>query len=122
MVSFLRTYELWDTYSERVTLYFGQLAHATGRIARALQCYRVVSGSPDGNSELAAMGKVGEIVLRIGVSSQGISFPWGGDEEEFNQMATEVVQKCLGGTWGEAMVIVGRVLEASVCGEIVRSK
>jgi hypothetical protein len=155
LVSFLRSVDaatagtsssatLWDLYSSRVTLLHGHLAHALGNSQRALDCYKAVVHSEEEGSLMWGMGRVGEIVLKIGVSIQrrattntantstvageasepkNHSNGWkDGERERLTQMSASVVEKCLSGEWGENMVIVGRLIAASLSSEIVRTK
>lgn len=90
---------------------------------------------------LWTMGRIGEIVLRIGASAVRAEERGNGTEidahEDYDQdnglwrarereylveMAAGLVDRCLNGGLGEHMAAVGRVVAASLSSEIVRAK
>ena len=149
LVSFLRApiapnasqVSMWDQYASRVTLLYGHLAHALGQSQRALDCYRIVCLLEEEGTVLWTMGRVGEILLRIGAAAtreqeqgnaansetvQGRKHEnaiWRtGEREQLIEMAGDVVDRCLNGGLGEHIAVVGRLIAASLSAEIVRAK
>lgn len=149
LVSFVRTPEaaqisppsMWDQYASRITLLYGHLAHALGQSQRALDCYRMVCFLEEEENILWTMGKVGEIVLRIGATAISAEERGGtidvetpedpnqdnqswraGEREHLVEMAARLVDRCLNGGLGDHMAVVGRVIAASLSAEIVRAK
>jgi hypothetical protein len=149
LVSFVRTPEaaqisrpsMWEQYASRITLLYGHLAHALGQSQRALDCYRMVCFLEEEETLLWTLGKVGEIILRIGDtairaeergSAIDVETPedtnqdnqlWrAGERERLVEMAAGLVDRCLNGGLGEHMAVVGRVIAASLSAEIVRAK
>jgi hypothetical protein len=132
---------MWDQYAARIALLYAHLAHALGQSQRALDCYRMVCFLEEEETMLWTMGKVGEIVLRIGATAiyaedQGSAIDteppedpsqdnqlWrAGERERMVEMAAGLVDRCLNGGLGEHMAVVGRVIAASLSAEIVRAK
>ena len=149
LVSFVRTpiepqspqTSLWDQYASRITLLYGHLAHALGQSHRALECYQTVCLLENEESTMWAMGKVGEIVLRIGAAAlraeaQGKETNidtaedqkddqqlWvSGERERLMEMAAGLVERCLDGGLGQHLAVVGRLVAASLSSEIIRAK
>jgi hypothetical protein len=44
------------------------------------------------------------------------------NDPDTQKTTTLIIQKCLQGVWGESMIIVGRLIQASVTEEVVRAK
>ncbi|KIM23772.1 hypothetical protein M408DRAFT_332143 [Serendipita vermifera MAFF 305830] len=149
LVSFLRTPaegqpshpSMWDQYASRITLLYGHLAHALGQAHRAMECYQTVCFLEKEESIVWCMGKAGEIVLRIGAAAlraeargkeSSVEMTedqandqqiWSPEERErLVEAASELVDRCLNSGLGEHMAVVGRVIAASLCAEIVRTK
>lgn len=147
VISHLRSYNLFPAYAPTICLLQAFSAHAQGRTRRAIECYRAARSNELGTkrgSFIWGSGWIGEIAIRVGLgviknaSTSGAVGPstsksapllpiaeendWIAEGGEYEQTAEEVVKLALGGTWGVGMQCVGRVLEASVSGEIVRAK
>jgi hypothetical protein len=134
LVAHVRTHDLWDMYSARVTLYHGHLAHALCQMERALDCYRIAThlaqktldsnnirgDHAHANLALANFIRVaasaGEIGLHIGLARQKRS----PISTNLRRRGMEVAQECrlLKGT----LEAVGRVLEACLSDEIILAK
>ncbi|KAJ7587169.1 hypothetical protein C8J56DRAFT_861483 [Mycena floridula] len=147
LIAHVRTYELFSTFSPRITLHHAHLAHGKGNTTRALECYRVArelaEQAKDDYVRISAMA--GEVALRIGLArakgsmdpddedelsltpsaSMDVDRPSLGasDEEEWEQIRSlgeQVIQAApvLGGT----LRSVGKVIEACLTDEILKSK
>ncbi|KAF8589090.1 hypothetical protein K439DRAFT_1333586 [Ramaria rubella] len=124
LIAHVRTHDLWDVYSARVTLYHAHLAHALSRVDRALECYRVAAHlagkeEHDGRSKFVRVAaQAGEVGLRIGMARTQRNDQTVNDK--FRKWGRDVAKECraLGGT----LEAVGRVLEACLTEEIVLAK
>ncbi|KAG8750981.1 hypothetical protein FRC14_008237 [Serendipita sp. 396] len=138
---------LWNQFSSKITLLHAHLAHALDRPAAALECYQTVMHLEDESRVLHGMARAGEMILRIGLFRRDHA-PISKREEEdgkakegkmerrgendglskspaFQELftsASEVVERCLQGVWGEGMVVVGRLLATALTDEVVRAK
>ncbi|KAG8803136.1 hypothetical protein FRC17_006246 [Serendipita sp. 399] len=148
LISFIRAVDileshrlLWNEFASRITLLHAHLAHALDRSSIALECYRAAAYLEDEESVIHGMARAGEIVLRIGLfrrrnvvpvkeeqqqtPSSSSTLPALESTEEYQALftaASEIVQRCLQGVWGDGMVVVGRLIATSLTDEVVRAK
>jgi hypothetical protein len=132
MIAHTRTYQLFPAFAARITLHHAHLAHALGKGAQALDCYRVaahVASQEKGESceadfvNLAA--KAGEVALRIGICASGGMDEYDGEtlrEEEarVKKMGAEVISAC--SRKGGILEAVGQILEACLSSEVLKAK
>ncbi|KIM82134.1 hypothetical protein PILCRDRAFT_469683 [Piloderma croceum F 1598] len=141
LIAHTRTTNLFEAYSALITLHHAHLAHALGRTGRALECYRVAAflargaatlpagggegeGARDGGEEVVVAGefvrvcaRAGEVALKIGLARAE-----GGIDEETKEMGKAVALECRGVGVDTTLQAIGRIIEACLSDEILKSK
>ena len=125
LIAHTRTHELWPHYAARITLHHAHLAHALGRVSRALDCYRVAAGVAEEGSFVRVAAQAGEICLRIGLTSGQGDWPKGMDVKmDVQPVGREegmlVARACRG--MGETLEAIGQIIEACLSPEILKFK
>lgn len=112
LVAHVRTAGIWDAFAARVLLYEAHLAHARTDAARAEDCYRIAaqlaSEGPARDDYVGVCARAGIVALQIGRGDV--------DADE----ARMVVESCKG--MGGTLRSVGKVIDACLTGEILKSK
>ncbi|KAL6307835.1 hypothetical protein BKA93DRAFT_727071 [Sparassis latifolia] len=127
LIAHTRTYELFPRYAARIALHHAHLAHALGQSSRALQCYRAAAHHAERGSFVEIAARAGEVALQIGLrrgmrtaSDELEDGDEDGDTMLEREMGMDVARACRG--MGGALEAVGRILEACLTSEILRSK
>ncbi|THH27936.1 hypothetical protein EUX98_g6250 [Antrodiella citrinella] len=118
LIAHTRTYGLFPHFSARITLHHAHLAHALARPSRADQCYVVAAGLAPAGTFVNVSARAGRVLLHLGWKRNADDDDEGEgvDEEEMK----EVVRLCRG--LGGTLEAVGRVVEACLSTEIMKSK
>jgi hypothetical protein len=110
LISFLRTHELFTSYSARISLHHGHLAHALGKSNRAVMCYQVAAHLAGNDTWIWAAARTGEIALHIGL----------GEGKDSVELPDELRRWCYDACG--TLQGVAKVIEACLSKEITRSK
>jgi hypothetical protein len=118
LIAHTRTYDIFPTFSARISLHHAHLAHALGQTARALECYRVAAHVAEEGSFVCVAARAGEVSIKIGsIAQEGVEM---GLNEEMILTGGEVARSCRG--MGSTLEAVGRIIESSLTKEIIKAK
>ncbi|KAJ3761926.1 hypothetical protein EV360DRAFT_36798 [Lentinula raphanica] len=139
LIAHLRNANLFPSFSARVSLHHAHLAHAQGQTARASRCYQAAElfAEERGDDFVRVSARAGRVCLKIGLirekekavddamevdeESATITEPVATEEwEDVRNLAEEVAEACRG--MGGTMWSIGRVIEACLTEEILKSK
>ncbi|KAF9812532.1 hypothetical protein IEO21_06171 [Rhodonia placenta] len=120
LIAHTRTFDLFPSFAARIALHYGHLAHALGQSAHALQYYNVAAHLAEDGSFVKLTARVGQIALRIGLER-----PLLGSEDDDGvkvnlEPEMQVARACR--EMGSNLEAVGRVIEACLTSEILKSK
>ncbi|KAJ3789960.1 hypothetical protein GGU10DRAFT_303991 [Lentinula aff. detonsa] len=128
LIAHLRNAHIFPSFSARVSLHHAHLAHAKGQTDRAMQCYQVaeIFSEERGDDFVRISARAGRACLKIGlIREKECSMK---ERVEAQKQKTpkrktrgkNVAEACRG--MGGTMWSVGRVIEACLTDEILKSK
>ena len=128
LIALARTHGVFARYAPRITLHHAHLAHALGQSTRALTCYAVAvqltdpatvhSAEAGADADfIHAAALAGGVLLRIGLAhvEEESELP-----EELIATGHAAAKECRG--MGGTLEATGRIVEACLAEEILRSK